>query len=116
MADRVRRRFWGGVLPWGRHASISRSSLIHCASVSMVPPHPRGAKRPQSHPVQARTGPSPKMEVAMCYSRDWDTTERRKQQETEAAEAQCKRDGVIKTLLTDPEKTAAEARAETATA
>ena len=24
----------------------------------------------------------------MCYSRDWDTSEKRKQQETEAAEAQ----------------------------
>ena len=44
----------------------------------------------------------------MCYSRDWDTTERRKQQ-AEAAEAQRKRDGVIKTLLTEAEK-AAQAR------
>ena len=42
----------------------------------------------------------------MCYSRDWDTTERRKQQEPEAAEAQRKRDGVIKTLLSDAEKAA----------
>ena len=50
------------------------------------------------------------MEVAMCYSRDWDTTERRKQQ-AEAAEAQRKRDGVIKTLLTEAEK-AAQARTE----
>jgi hypothetical protein len=39
----------------------------------------------------------------MCYSRDWDTTERRKQQ-AEAAEAQRKRDGVIKTLLSEAEK------------
>ena len=46
----------------------------------------------------------------MCYSRDWDTTERRKQQ-AEAAEAQRKRDGVIKTLLTEAEK-AAQARTE----
>jgi len=38
--------------------------------------------------------------------RDWDTTERRKQRE---AEAQRKRDGVIKTLLTEAEK-AAQAR------
>ena len=50
----------------------------------------------------------------MCYSRDWDTTERRKQQ-AEAAEAQRKRDGVIKALLTDAEKTA-EAKAEKAAA
>ena len=48
----------------------------------------------------------------MCYSRDRDTTERRKQ-EAEAAEAQRKRDGVIKTLLTDAEK-AAQARTEMA--
>ena len=46
----------------------------------------------------------------MCYSRDWDTTEQRKQQ-AEAAEAQRKRDGVIKTLLTEAEK-AAQARTE----
>src|SRR3954465_14696565 len=58
MAESVRRRSWGGVLPLGRHASISGSSLIHCASVSMAPPRPRGAKRPSSQPVQARTGPS----------------------------------------------------------
>ena len=51
------------------------------------------------------------MEVTMCYSRGWDTTERRKQQEAEAAEAQRKRDGVIKTLLTDAEK-AAQVRTE----
>src|SRR5690349_14424769 len=58
MAESVRRRSWGGVLPLGRHASISGSSLIHCASVSMAPPRPRGAKRPSSQPLQARTGPS----------------------------------------------------------
>ena len=46
----------------------------------------------------------------MCYSRDWDSAERRKQQ-AEAAEAQRKRDGVIKTLLTEAEK-AAQARTE----
>src|SRR3954464_5106504 len=57
MAESVRRRSWGGVLPLGRHASISGSSLVHCASVSIAPPHPRGAKRPSSQPVQARTGP-----------------------------------------------------------
>src|SRR3954447_24809212 len=59
MADSVRRRSSGGVLPLGRHTSISGSSLVQCASVSMAPPPlSRGAKRPQPHPVQARTGPS----------------------------------------------------------
>ena len=48
----------------------------------------------------------------MCYSRDWDTTERRKQQ-AEAAEAQRKRDGVIKTLLSEAKKVA-QARTEKA--
>src|SRR5215203_3011833 len=37
MAEIVRRRSWGGVLPLGRHASISGCSLIHCASVSIAP-------------------------------------------------------------------------------
>src|SRR5215204_4172272 len=37
MAESVRRRSWGGVLPLGRHASISGCSLIHCASVSIAP-------------------------------------------------------------------------------
>src|SRR5215204_2065277 len=32
MAEMVRRRSFGGVLPLGRHASISGSSLIQCAS------------------------------------------------------------------------------------
>src|SRR3954468_7589440 len=57
MAESVRRRSRGGVLPLGRQASISGSSRGHCASVSIAPPHPRGAKRPSSQPVQARTGP-----------------------------------------------------------
>src|SRR5215218_9784738 len=37
MAEIVRRRSWGGVLPCGLHASISGSSLIHCAFVSIAP-------------------------------------------------------------------------------
>src|SRR3954468_3994878 len=36
MAEIVRRRSWGGVLPLGRHASISGSSLIQCASDSIA--------------------------------------------------------------------------------
>src|SRR4051812_30549276 len=58
MAEIVRRRSFGAVLPLGRHASTSGSSLIQCASVSIAPPHARRAKRPSSQPVQARTGPN----------------------------------------------------------
>src|SRR3954465_8807198 len=36
MAEIVRRRSWGGVLPLGRHVSISGSSLIQCASASIA--------------------------------------------------------------------------------
>src|SRR3954468_5321535 len=36
MAEIVSRRSWGGVLPLGRQASISGSSLIQCASVSIA--------------------------------------------------------------------------------
>src|SRR6187401_893703 len=36
MAEIVRRRSWGGVLPLGRHASISGPSLSQCASVSIA--------------------------------------------------------------------------------
>ena len=50
----------------------------------------------------------------MCYSRDWDINER-KRQEADAAEAERKRQGTIKTLLTDAEKAAA-AKTETAPA
>src|SRR3954463_14590131 len=57
MAEIVRRRSWGGVLPLGRHVSISGSSLIQCASVSMAPPHPGGAKCYPGAKVQGRTGP-----------------------------------------------------------
>src|SRR4051812_34833035 len=57
MAEIVRRRSWGGVLPLGRHVSISGSSLIQCASASMAPPHPGGAKCYPGEEVQGRTGP-----------------------------------------------------------
>jgi len=53
------------------------------------------------------------MEDAMCYSRDSDTR-RRKRQEAEATEAQRNREGVIKTLLSDAEKKAAEAKTDEA--
>src|SRR5215210_6365995 len=56
MAEIVRRRSCGGVLPLGRHASNSGSSVVHCASANIAPPLSKGAKRPQTHPVQARTG------------------------------------------------------------
>ena len=50
-------------------------------------------------------------ENAICYSRDWDTSAKRKQEaEAAAAEAQRKRAGVIGGLLTDAEKKADAAR------
>src|SRR5215212_4778856 len=58
MAAIVRRRSFGAVLPLGRHASISGSSLIQCASASMAPPHPGGAKCYPGEEVQGRTRPS----------------------------------------------------------
>src|SRR3954466_4006597 len=39
MAEIVRRRSFGAVLPLGRHAAIRGSRLIHCASTSIAPPH-----------------------------------------------------------------------------
>src|SRR3954466_14979478 len=36
IAEIVRRRSWGGVLPWGRHASISASRSSHAPSVSIA--------------------------------------------------------------------------------
>ncbi len=50
----------------------------------------------------------------MCYSRDWDTSEKRKRQEAEAAEAQRKRAGIVNSLLTEAEKKAVEAKTEKA--
>src|SRR4051812_11824140 len=58
MAEIVRRRSWGGVLPLGRHVSISGSSFIQCASASIAPPHPGGAKCYPGADVQGRTGSS----------------------------------------------------------
>src|SRR3954463_3789681 len=58
MAEIVRRRSWGGVLPLGRHVSISGSSFIQCASASLAPPHPGGAKCYPGAEVQGRTGSS----------------------------------------------------------
>src|SRR3954465_13579719 len=58
MAEIVRRRSWGGVLPLGRHVSISGSSLIQCASASIAPPHPGRAKCYPGAEVQGRTGSS----------------------------------------------------------
>src|SRR5215207_2951358 len=83
MAEIVRRRSWGRVLPLGRHVSISGSSLIRCASVSIAPPHPRRSKTP-SNPASS----SPNRNcieccddnchtaawqslLCRCYSRDW---------------------------------------------
>src|SRR5829696_9221243 len=46
MAEIVRRKSWGGVLPLGRHASISGSRPIHAPSVSIAPPPIRRSKTP----------------------------------------------------------------------
>src|SRR3954452_10609972 len=56
MAEIVRRRSWGGVLPLGRQVSISGSSFIQCASASIAPPHPGRAKCYPGAEVQGRTG------------------------------------------------------------
>src|SRR3978361_647397 len=58
MAVIVRRRSCGGVLPLGRHASISGFSFVHSASPSIASPHSGGGKRPHTEPVQGRTGRS----------------------------------------------------------
>src|SRR3954468_21330171 len=58
MAEIVRRRSFGAVLPLGRHASIRGSRFIHCASASMAPPHLGWAKCYPRAEVQGRTGPS----------------------------------------------------------
>src|SRR3954468_11783948 len=58
MAERVRRRSCGGVLPFGRHTSIRGSRRTHCPSLSIAPPHPGGAKRKTIQSVQATTRPS----------------------------------------------------------
>src|SRR3954466_8106308 len=65
MADIVRRRSWGGVLPLGRQASISGSSLIQSVSVSMAPPHPGWANCYPGAEVQGRTGPSPRAVIPL---------------------------------------------------
>src|SRR4029453_17919528 len=46
MAEIVGRKSWGGVLPLGRHASISGSRPIHAPSVSIAPPPIRRSKTP----------------------------------------------------------------------
>src|SRR4051812_31973989 len=68
MAEIVRRRSWGGVLPLGRHVSISGSSLIQCASASMAPPHPGRAKCYPGEEVQGRTGSSRPIVTALDLS------------------------------------------------
>src|SRR3954462_6796138 len=68
MAEIVRRRSWGGVLPLGRQASISGSSLIQCASASIAPPHPGGAKCYPGAEIQGRTGPSQARVVSLSVT------------------------------------------------
>jgi hypothetical protein len=47
IAPMVRRRSRGGVLPFGRHASISGSSAAHCSSVNTTRPSRQLTKRRQ---------------------------------------------------------------------
>src|SRR5215213_10921619 len=65
MAEIVRRRSWGGVLPLGRHVSISGSRSIHAPSVSIAPSsfqeeqnarHHKEFKREQALALQLRSG------------------------------------------------------------
>src|SRR3954466_15014269 len=65
MAEIVRRRSWGGVLPLGRHVSISGSRFIQCASASIAPPHPGGAKCYPDAEVQGRTGPNEVLDLVL---------------------------------------------------
>src|SRR3954471_8771974 len=57
MAEIVRRRSWGGVLPLGRHVSISGSRSIHAPSVSIAPSSfQEGQNANPGAEVQGRTG------------------------------------------------------------
>jgi hypothetical protein len=47
IASIVRRKWWGRVLPRGRHASISGASTAHCASVRTRIPPPSVTRRQQ---------------------------------------------------------------------
>src|SRR4051794_2246969 len=59
MAEIVRRRSWGGVLPLGRHVSISGSRSIHAPSVSIAPSSfQEGQNANPGAEVQGRTGSS----------------------------------------------------------
>src|SRR5215217_4651619 len=49
MAEIMRRKSWGGVLPLGRHASIRGSSFIQCASVSIALSSVQGGQTARLH-------------------------------------------------------------------
>jgi hypothetical protein len=71
MAETVRRRSCGGVLPFGRHASIRGSRRAHCPSLSLAPPHRGGAKRNSIQSVQATTRPSRHPECQLRVQPVW---------------------------------------------
>ncbi|CAO4137912.1 hypothetical protein DHODJN_00115 [Methylorubrum extorquens] len=54
----MRRSSLGGVLAFGRQASINGSNSPHCASDSITSPHLKPRKRQHRQSVQATTGPS----------------------------------------------------------
>lgn len=58
IAGIVSRSSLGGVLPLGRHASISGSSSSHCASDGITAPRAKTRKRQHRQSVQPTTGPS----------------------------------------------------------
>src|SRR4051794_15616196 len=75
MAEIVRRRSWGGVLPLGRHASISGSRSIHAPSVSIAlssfqegqnARHHNQFKREQALVLQLRSGWSRNFEAVLA--------------------------------------------------
>src|SRR3954449_3065644 len=75
MAEIVRRRSWGGVLPLGRHVSITGSRSIHAPSVSIAPSSFQEEQNARHHKQfkleQALAKPS------TCASRGLPTAQRR---------------------------------------
>src|SRR3954466_14065594 len=77
MAEIVRRRSWGGVLPLGRHVSISGSRSIHAPSVSIAPSSFQEEQNARHHkqfkleqalgPMVVRAGPARGIGVAISH-------------------------------------------------
>src|SRR4051794_7911280 len=73
-AEIVRRRSWGGVLPLGRHVSISGSRSIHAPSVRIAPSSFQEEQNARHHKQF-------KLEQALKASQDQLLAERKQQQE-----------------------------------